>query len=68
MFDFVLPVDFIDNLPSELLNHFVSILIAEDDIDGLEADRPSCLLTLLEKVYECRIALGLLVPYQDWSR
>ena len=63
MFDFVLPVDFIDNLPSELLNHFVSILIAEDDIDGLEADRPSCFLTLLEKFHECCIALLLLVPY-----
>ena len=68
VFNFLLPVGLIDNLPGKLFDHFVSILIAEDDIDGLEADWPSCLLTLLEKVYECRIALGLLVPYQDWSR
>ena len=68
VFNFLLSVRFIDNLPGKLFDHFVGILIAEDDIDGLEADRPSCFLTLLEKVYKCCIALGLLVPYQDWSR
>ena len=63
MFNFLLPVSLIDNLPGKLLYQFVGILIAEDDIDGLEADRPSCCLTLLEKLYESCIALGLLIPY-----
>ena len=67
LFNFLLPVCFIDNLPGKFLNHFVGILIAEDDIDGLEADGPSCFLTLLEKLYEGCITLGLLIPYQYWS-
>jgi len=54
-----LPVCLVNRLACQFVYHFVGILVAEDDINGLEADGARSCLTLREEIEQNRLFIAV---------